>query len=121
MSKELNLNETMAYPFMEMGIKVDEVIHEGYKNDQAHATMESNVALWMFFKHLMANSTKDTSFEINRHIEAVCCFMTRVAQYTAQEVNAELLGRVVTLNLNMSEIILKTSAVPDVPKFAIRH
>ncbi|MEI7610904.1 MAG: hypothetical protein WCJ64_26265 [Rhodospirillaceae bacterium] len=117
MSTELSLNEQMAYPFLEMAVRVDTAIQNRGDNANLASIMSDNVVLWIFFKNLINNSTQNASEGVASHISEISEFMTKASKFITYEADTELMGRLVALNLNMSEMLLKSSALPEVPSF----
>ncbi len=116
MSNELTTRELAAFPFLEAAVRIDTAKQNPDNKELLILVLDDNVALWMYFKHLLLNSPDGLSEEARAHFIDISEFMIKAARRLFQEIDLELLDWLVTLNLNMSERMLQAQDMPSVQK-----
>ncbi|MEI6559548.1 MAG: hypothetical protein WCO00_14180 [Rhodospirillaceae bacterium] len=117
MSDDLSPQEQVAYPFLEAAVRIDTAKQNPSDKELLGRVLDDNVALWLFFKNLLLNSSEDIAADTKNFLIQASEFMIKAAQLLLQEVDDELMSRLVALNLNMSELLLQSPTVPAMPKF----
>lgn len=117
MSDEFTPQEQVAYPFLEAAVRIDTAKQNPTDKELLARVLDDNVALWLFFKNLLLNSTDEVAADTKNFLIQASEFMIKAAQLLLHEVDDELMGRLVSLNLNMSELLLQSPTVPTLPKF----
>ena len=112
MSEELSPVEELAYPFLELAVKIDAAIQTGADRETVARLAADNAALWLYFKDVQVPTISIVSLDALSLVAQVTDFLIRVAEQARQEINQELLGRVVSINLNMCEVLLKSPETP---------
>ncbi len=117
MSEEFTPQEQVAYPFLEAAVRIDTAKQNPTDKALLSRVLDDNVALWLFFKNLLLNSDEEIAADTKSFLVQASEFMIKAAQLLQTEVDDELMGRLVSLNLNMSELLLQSPTVPMIPKF----
>ena len=112
MSEEMTPQEQVAYPFLEAAVRIDTAKQNPTDKDLLMRVLDDNVALWLFFKNLLLNSNDEIAEDTKSFLIQASEFMIKAAQLLLREVDDELMGRLVALNLNMSELLLQSPTVP---------
>ncbi|MEI7607206.1 MAG: hypothetical protein WCJ64_07465 [Rhodospirillaceae bacterium] len=105
MSDELTTNEEVAYSFLESAVFLDKARGVDNRGDLKRA-LDYNVMIWIFFKNNVALAEKGALSESASHISNISDFMTKSAIRVQKSFDDELIGLMVTLNLNMCERFL---------------
>ncbi len=114
MSKELTTRELAAYPFLEAAVRIDTAKQNPDNKEMLALVLDDNVALWVYFKHLLLNSTEGVTEETRDHFIEISEFMIKAARRLLHEIDMELMDWLVTINLNTSERMLQAQDGPPV-------
>lgn len=115
MSDELSAHEQVAFPFLEAAVRIDTAKQNPGDKDLLARVLDDNVALWLYFKNLLLNADGEIAPDTKGFLIQASEFMIKAAQMLLREVDDELMGRLVALNLNMSELLLQSPYVPTLP------
>ena len=118
MSEEFTPQEQVAYPFLEAAVRIDTAKQNPTDKELLARVLDDNVALWLFFKNLLINSEDGIAEDTKTFLMQASEFMIKAASLLLREVDDELMGRLVALNLNMSELLLQAPTVPTRPSAA---
>ena len=121
MSDDLTPQEQVAYPFLEAAVRIDTAKQNPSDKELLARVLDDNVALWLFFKNLLLNSNDEVAADTKAFLIQASEFMVKAAQMLLREVDDELMGRLVALNLNMSELLLQSPSVPTMPVIEISN
>lgn len=110
MSETLTPEEQMAFPFLKAAIRIDSAKQNPTDKDLLAQVMDDNVALWLYLKNLLASSGEDINEDTRKFLVQASEFMIKAAQILLSQVDEDLMDRLVSLNLNMSELLLKKKA-----------
>jgi len=116
MSEELSPQEQVAFPFLEAAVRIDSAKQNLGDKQLLAKVLDDNVALWLYFKNLLLNTNNDVANETKSFLVQASEFMIKAAQLLLREADDELLGRLVAINLNMSELLLQSPSVPEIPE-----
>jgi len=116
MSDELSPQEQVAFPFLEAAVRIDSAKQNPTDKQLLAKVLDDNVALWLYFKNLLLNTNNDVAIETKNFLIQASEFMIKAAQLLLRDVDDELLGRLVAINLNMSELLLQSPTVPTIPE-----
>jgi hypothetical protein len=108
MSEELSPQEQGAFPFLEAAVRIDTAKQHPNDRELLAQVLDDNVALWLYFKNLVIHTDQGVAEETKSFLIQASEFMVRAAHLLQREIDDELLGRLVALNLNMSELLLKS-------------
>jgi len=115
MSDELSPQEQVAFPFLEAAVRIDTAKQNPGDRDLLARVLDDNVALWLYFKNLLLNAEEEIAPDTKGFLIQASEFMIKAAQLLIREIDDELMGRLVALNLNMSELLLQSPYVPSIP------
>lgn len=107
MSDTLTPEEQMAFPFLEAAIRIDAAKQNPNDRDLLTQVMDDNVALWLYLKNLLVHSGDGINEETKGFLFQASEFMIKAAQILLTHVDDDLMDRLVSLNLNMSELLLQ--------------
>jgi len=116
MSENLTPQEQVAFPFLEAAVRIDNAKQNLQDKELLSRVLDDNVALWLYFKNLLLNTREGVANETKAFLVQASEFMIKAAQVLQRECDEELMSRLVSLNLNMSELLLKSETVPVLPK-----
>jgi hypothetical protein len=106
MSDDLSPREQLAYPFLEIAIRIDSALQNLSDSELLANVIADNVALWLYFKEVQLPAIEEVSAGTVALVAQVNDFLIQAADELRQKVDLELLERLVAINLNMSEILL---------------
>ncbi len=103
---DLSYSEQLALPFAEAAVRIDNARAHPEDRDAYISVLESNAALWLFFKNYIGEHFPEVSGEAKKFILAMSDFMVKAAVALHNEADEALIDKIVKLNFNMSESIL---------------
>ncbi len=115
MSDSLSPQEQVAFPFLEAAVRIDTAKQNLSDKDLLIQVLDDNVALWLYFKNLLLGTDQEIAEETKNFLIQASEFMVKSAQLLQREVDEDLISRLVTINLNMSELLLQAPTVPTIP------
>ncbi len=115
MSENLSPQEQVAFPFLEAAVRIDSAKQNLDDRELLARVLDDNVALWLYFKNLLLSAEEDIAAETKTFLVQASEFMVKAAQLLQHETDEELISRLVTINLNMSELLLQAPEVPSLP------
>ena len=115
MSDSLSPQEQVAFPFLEAAVRIDTAKQNLSDKDLLVQVLDDNVALWLYFKNLLLGTEQEIAEETKNFLIQASEFMVKSAQLLQREVDEDLISRLVTINLNMSELLLQAPTVPTIP------
>ena len=118
-SEQFSPQEQVAYPFLEAAVRIDTAKQNPGDRALLAQVLDDNVALWLFFKNLLINSENDIADDTKKFLMQASEFMIKAASLLLREADDELMGRLVALNLNMSELLLQAPSVPTMPTLSL--
>jgi hypothetical protein len=104
--------EQAALPFLFAALQIDQAIQHETASDYINAALDHNVALWLYFKNLMQHTDPGVAAEFMPFLVRASKFMVSAATLLRLEADKELLSHVVSINLNMSELLLRSPSEP---------
>ena len=107
MTDTLSQQEEMAFPFIEAAIGIDTAKQRPDDKDLLVKVLDNNVSLWLYFKNLLTQDENGLSRDTQAFLIQASEFMIKAAQLLLNQVDDELMNRLITLNLNMSELLLQ--------------
>lgn len=107
MTEQLSPQEELAFPFLEAAIGIDTAKQQPDDAELLGKVLDNNVALWLYFKNLLTASEAGLPMETQVFLIQASEFMIKAAQLLLTHVDEELMNRLITLNLNMSELLLQ--------------
>lgn len=106
-STDLNPVEQLAFPFIKSAIQIDAAKQDPSNREALVSVLENNVALWMFMKNYLTENFRDVPEDTRKFLVQMSEFMVKAALFLQENPNENLMDRLVTINLNMSERILE--------------
>ena len=111
MTDDLNPTEQLAFPFLRMAVGLDAALQNPEDRETLEQMVEDNAALWLYFKDEELPKIPDVPADTVDFVTRVCDFMVGVMDEIPRGLDDGLLGRLVQINLNMSEVVLQTAKV----------
>ena len=112
MSDSYSTQEQFALPFLYSAVRIDQACQNGFSLCQLDPVLDRNVALWLYFKNLMQHTEPEIAVEFMPFLVRASKFMVSAATLLRLEADEELLSHVVSINLNMSELLLRSPSEP---------
>ncbi|MEI8395467.1 MAG: hypothetical protein WCF85_12070 [Rhodospirillaceae bacterium] len=114
MSEDLSPQEQIAFPFLEAAVRIDTAKQHPNDKELLARVLDDNVALWLYFKNVLLNAEGEVASETKGFLVQASEFMIKAAQLLLRETDDALMGRLVAMNLNMSELLLQapTASLP---------
>lgn len=103
-SAPLSPREEAAFPFLQQAILLDQAREALAILDKA---LDTNAALWLRLSEQAVLSGSALSAEAIDFINRTATFTAKVAKSLQGDIDNQLIDKLVSLNLNMSETILK--------------
>ncbi|MBI1207952.1 MAG: hypothetical protein GC191_11775 [Azospirillum sp.] len=108
---ELTPIEQVAFPFLEAAVCIDAAKQHPENRDALIAMLDRNVSLWMFLRSYVEMNHDVLSEDIRKFLVQISDFMMKSAIVLQDQPDDDLVQKIIEMNLNMSEIILK-SGIP---------
>ena len=103
---ELSPLEELAFPFLQAAVRLDTVKQHLDQCDDMFWMIDSNAALWTYFKGHVSEHFENVPQETTELLDRISDFMTKASIVLRREPSEELVDRMIQLNLNFSEQIL---------------
>ena len=116
MSESLSPQEEAAFPFLEAAVRIDAAKQDLSDKALLAQVLDDNVALWLYFKNLLLNTPEEVATDTKTFLIQASEFMVKAAQLLQRECDEELIGRLVAINLNMSELLLQSPPLLAIQK-----
>ncbi|WP_259780494.1 hypothetical protein [Aestuariispira ectoiniformans] len=109
--------DEMALPFLELAERFEAARLNGISADDWSALMDANAYVWMFFKNYLPQTfDNEVSEQTTTTLESISQYMMRARSAMHAELDVELAGKIVQLNLNMCDQILRMR-VGSIPNY----
>ncbi|HYE00162.1 MAG TPA: flagellar biosynthesis regulator FlaF [Alphaproteobacteria bacterium] len=100
--------EQLAFPFIQAAVRIDSAKQNPADREALVAVLDSTVAMWMFYKNYLGQNFSAVPEETKQMLVQLTDFTTKAAVFLRDNPDEGLLDRLIQLNLNMSEQILRT-------------
>lgn len=109
--------DEMALPFLELAERFEGARLNGVSEDDWVALMDANAYIWTFFKNYLPKTFDNQVPEQTvATLESISQYMLRARNAMGTDVDMELAGKIVQLNLNMCDQILRTR-IGSIPNY----
>lgn len=109
--------DEMALPFLELAERFEAARLNGMDEESWVALMDANAYIWTFFKNYLPSTfDNQVSEQTVTTLESISQYMLRARNAMGKEVDADLAGKIVQLNLNMCDQILRTR-IGSIPNY----
>jgi len=118
MTTELETNpslspaEQIAFPFLESAVLIDNAKQDPHNRSALLAVLDRNVSLWLYLRSQVEHNPESLPPDLGPFLVQISEFLIKSLVVLEDQADEELLQKIIQLNLNMSELILKGNDLP---------